>query len=140
MVWCGVVWCGVVWCGVVWCGVVWCGVVWCGVLWCGVVWWAVWCGVVRCIVGESCIGVDYLSVSVVYAFAGCATAHDLGHPDDIHPPDKREVGRRLALAAQAVVYGLPNVIHEGPVLQSVKVSIALLRAPCGMPYSQGGGH
>ena len=33
-----------------------------------------------------------------------ASAIDLGEPDDIHPANKQEVGRRLALAAHAMVY------------------------------------
>lgn len=34
-----------------------------------------------------------------------AVTSDLGHPTDVHPRNKREVGRRLALAALARVYG-----------------------------------
>lgn len=34
-----------------------------------------------------------------------ASAIDLGEPDDIHPANKQEVGRRLALAAHQLVYG-----------------------------------
>ena len=34
-----------------------------------------------------------------------ASAIDLGEPEDIHPPNKQEVGRRLALAAKALAYG-----------------------------------
>ena len=52
---------------------------------------------------------------------GAATAHDLGYPTNIHPPDKREVGRRLALTVQALVYGRVHVVHEGPRLQRVQV-------------------
>jgi sialate O-acetylesterase len=33
-----------------------------------------------------------------------ASAIDLGEPDDIHPANKQEVGRRLALAAHRIVY------------------------------------
>lgn len=33
-----------------------------------------------------------------------ASAIDLGEPEDIHPANKQEVGRRLALAAHAIVY------------------------------------
>mmetsp|Transcript_2985 Transcript_2985/g.5249 ORF Transcript_2985/g.5249 Transcript_2985/m.5249 type:complete len:418 (-) Transcript_2985:1211-2464(-) len=53
---------------------------------------------------------------------GVATAHDLGHPMDIHPPDKREVGRRLALTVLATVYGHKDVVHEGPRFQWAQVS------------------
>jgi sialate O-acetylesterase len=34
-----------------------------------------------------------------------AVTSDLGHPTDVHPRNKREVGRRLALAVLARVYG-----------------------------------
>jgi sialate O-acetylesterase len=37
--------------------------------------------------------------------AALASAIDLGEPDDIHPSNKQEVGRRLALAAHKLVYG-----------------------------------
>ncbi|HXG81870.1 MAG TPA: sialate O-acetylesterase [Sphingomicrobium sp.] len=33
------------------------------------------------------------------------SAIDIGERDDIHPPNKQEVGRRLALAAEALAYG-----------------------------------
>jgi sialate O-acetylesterase len=36
--------------------------------------------------------------------AALASAIDLGDPDDIHPANKQEVGRRLALAAHRVAY------------------------------------
>ncbi|RYF95799.1 MAG: sialate O-acetylesterase [Caulobacteraceae bacterium] len=37
--------------------------------------------------------------------AGLAVAIDIGDPYDIHPTNKQEVGRRLALAAERVAYG-----------------------------------
>jgi sialate O-acetylesterase len=42
-----------------------------------------------------------------------ASAIDIGNPLDIHPLDKQEVGRRLALAARAVAYG-ERIVHAGP--------------------------
>jgi sialate O-acetylesterase len=37
--------------------------------------------------------------------AGLAVTYDIGNRDDVHPTNKQEVGRRLARAARAVVYG-----------------------------------
>ena len=51
---------------------------------------------------------------------GLAVALDLGEWDDIHPKDKKLVGRRLALAALAVAYGRP-VGHSGP--RAAKLSL-----------------
>jgi sialate O-acetylesterase len=40
--------------------------------------------------------------------AGLISAIDLGEPADIHPANKQEVGRRLALAARSLVYRDPG--------------------------------
>jgi sialate O-acetylesterase len=48
---------------------------------------------------------------------GMAVAADIGDPYDIHPKNKQEVGRRLALAAQAIAYG-KDVVYSGPVYES----------------------
>ncbi len=42
-----------------------------------------------------------------------AVAIDIGTPENIHPPDKRTVAARLALAARAVAYG-ENIEYSGP--------------------------
>ena len=52
---------------------------------------------------------------------GIATAIDIGDPTDIHPKNKQEVGRRLALAAEAKFYGL-KVPYSGPVYKALTVS------------------
>ncbi|MFL6620460.1 MAG: sialate O-acetylesterase [Povalibacter sp.] len=39
------------------------------------------------------------------AHAGLAVAIDIGDPYDLHPANKQEVGRRLAVAARHVIYG-----------------------------------
>lgn len=51
---------------------------------------------------------------------GQAIAIDLGDAEDIHPRNKQDVGRRLALSAQYVAYGHP-VVHSGPTLRSFDV-------------------
>lgn len=48
---------------------------------------------------------------------GVATAVDIGEADNIHPPEKREVGRRLALEALRMVYGRA-VVSRGPLFRS----------------------
>jgi len=50
---------------------------------------------------------------------GMASAIDIGEADDIHPRNKQEVGRRLALEAKHVAYG-KNVVHTGPRYEEVR--------------------
>jgi sialate O-acetylesterase len=45
---------------------------------------------------------------------GMAVAIDIGEARDIHPKNKQEVGRRLALVARAVAYREPGVVCSGP--------------------------
>ncbi|MGI4864904.1 MAG: sialate O-acetylesterase [Janthinobacterium lividum] len=45
---------------------------------------------------------------------GMAVAIDIGNRDDIHPRNKQEVGRRLALVAQRVAYANGQVVSQGP--------------------------
>ena len=53
--------------------------------------------------------------------SGIATAIDIGNDQDIHPKNKQEVGRRLALLAEAKVYG-EKVAYAGPVYESMRVT------------------
>jgi sialate O-acetylesterase len=48
---------------------------------------------------------------------GMATAIDIGEANDIHPRNKQDVGKRLALSALAVEYG-KLVAYKGPSLKS----------------------
>ncbi|TRX48811.1 9-O-acetylesterase [Fulvivirga sp. M361] len=51
---------------------------------------------------------------------GMALAIDIGEADDIHPRNKQEVGRRLAISALRVAYG-KDIIHSGPSLADINV-------------------
>jgi len=50
-----------------------------------------------------------------------AVVIDLGEWNDIHPDNKKDVGERLALAAQKMAYGENNIVYSGPLYQSSKV-------------------
>lgn len=52
---------------------------------------------------------------------GMAVAIDLGEWNDIHPDRKKEVGERLALAAEKVAYGEKDLVYSGPLYQSAAV-------------------
>ena len=47
-----------------------------------------------------------------------AVTIDIGDPSNIHPRNKRDVARRLALLARAKVYG-EKLVHSGPVVAAV---------------------
>ena len=46
---------------------------------------------------------------------------DLGEWNDIHPDNKKDVGERMALAAQKLAYGV-DVIYSGPLYKDHKIS------------------
>ncbi|KRA42850.1 9-O-acetylesterase [Pseudoxanthomonas sp. Root630] len=52
------------------------------------------------------------------AHSGLVVAVDIGDAYDIHPPNKQELGRRLARAARHVVYGERALPPSGPVARS----------------------
>lgn len=50
-----------------------------------------------------------------------AVTIDVGEWNDIHPLDKKDVGDRLALAAEKLVYKEKDIVGSGPLYQSVKI-------------------
>ena len=48
---------------------------------------------------------------------GLAVTIDLGQAEDVHPRDKSEVGRRLALCALGQVYRMP-IVYSGPIFRA----------------------
>ncbi len=51
---------------------------------------------------------------------GMAVTTDIGNTRDIHPKNKQEVGRRLALWALSKDYGKTGIEYSGPLFKSVK--------------------
>ena len=51
--------------------------------------------------------------------SGIASTMDIGNMHNIHPADKLDVARRLALIALAKTYARRNLIYSGPVFKSV---------------------
>lgn len=56
--------------------------------------------------------------ALVLSSVGRVVTIDIGEPDNLHPQNKKEVGRRLALHALAKYYGIV-VEHSGPVYDGV---------------------
>lgn len=51
---------------------------------------------------------------------GMAVTVDIGNIKDIHPTNKQDVGKRLALWALAKTYGKDRLVYSGPLYKSVK--------------------
>ena len=61
------------------------------------------------------------AVTLALPNTGMAVTTDIGNLRDIHPRNKQEVGRRLALWALAKTYGRNDVTHSGPLYESMAV-------------------
>lgn len=52
---------------------------------------------------------------------GMAITNDISNLRDIHPNNKQDVGKRLALWALAKTYNRPNTVYSGPVCKSMSI-------------------
>jgi sialate O-acetylesterase len=59
--------------------------------------------------------------------SGMVVINDIGDLKDIHPANKQEVGRRLALWALARTYGKQDIVCSGPVFKSMSQDGSKLR-------------
>jgi len=50
-----------------------------------------------------------------------AVTIDLGEWNDIHPLNKKDVGQRLALAAQKIAYNDADIVSSGPIYRSMEI-------------------
>lgn len=58
---------------------------------------------------------------------GMVVTTDIGNVNNIHPTNKQEVGRRLALLALKNTYGKSDIVAEGPKFKSLKLEGSKLR-------------
>jgi sialate O-acetylesterase len=58
---------------------------------------------------------------------GMAVTMDVGNPRDIHPREKRPVGERLALWAEATVYGCRRSAYSGPICRTTTLEGSRVR-------------
>lgn len=70
---------------------------------------------------------------------GMATAIDLGHPDDIHPVNKQEVARRLALLALNNDYGRKDLVCVAPTYKDIKTGNGKVTITFDAPVSSASG-
>ena len=52
---------------------------------------------------------------------GMAVTMDIGNPNDIHPRNKQDVGKRLGLWALAKTYGQDGIVYSGPIYKGMKI-------------------
>ncbi|MEO5891321.1 MAG: sialate O-acetylesterase [Ferruginibacter sp.] len=71
-----------------------------------------------------------------------AVAIDLGEWNDIHPDNKKDVGERLALAAEKIAYRDSDIVYSGPLYQSAiidgnKIKISFSNTGSGLVTNDG---
>lgn len=63
-----------------------------------------------------------LRLSQAVPNTGLAVTIDIGEWNDIHPLNKKDVGKRLLLQAQRIAYGDNNLICDGPLYDSMTIN------------------
>jgi len=58
---------------------------------------------------------------------GMAVTQDIGNVDDIHPQNKKDVGKRLALWALKELYGFDQIINSGPLFKDFELEKGRVR-------------
>jgi len=61
-----------------------------------------------------------LQLSKTIPQTGLAVTIDIGEWNDIHPLNKKEVGKRLALQAERIAYGNQHIVSDGPLFHTMR--------------------
>lgn len=77
--------------------------------------------------GESALLREAQFMTLKVPNTGMVVTTDIGNVNDIHPTNKQEVGRRLALWALAKTYGRKELEYSGPLYKSMTVEGAKIR-------------
>ncbi len=77
-----------------------------------------------------------LKTMAVVPNTGMVVTNDIGDLKNIHPLNKQEVGRRLALWALAKAYGRDNIVYSGPIYKSMEIKGK--KAIISFDYTDGG--
>jgi sialate O-acetylesterase len=67
------------------------------------------------------------AASLAIPNTGMAVTTDIGDLNDIHPTNKQDVGKRLALWALAKTYGRTDLVCSGPLYKSMSIQGATIR-------------